>query len=92
MASKELIEKIGQRFNEDTLLRETEFCLKDLDDRYIVRMLVDRQPGDYWQLIRILAEDAKDPEVRAHILGWESAADQQADLEACRKLQESMKL
>ena len=92
MASKELVDKIGQRFNEDTLLRDTEFCLKDLDDRYIVRMLVDRQPTDYWQLIRFLAEDATDQEVRAHILGWESAADQKADLEAFRKLQESMKL
>lgn len=91
MISQKAVEYLEKKYNVSSFEMDFDTIFKDIDDSFLKRGL--RVPHQsIWKLLSILAEMTDDPEVRAHILGWESAADQQADLEAVRQLQESMKL
>lgn len=64
--------------------------LRDFTDEDIRRIGKAKQPANFWRLVDALAEGA-DREINAHLRGWDTYAEQAADLQAVRELQAQMK-
>ena len=64
--------------------------LRDFSDDDIRRIGKATQPANFWRLVDALAEGA-DRETNAHLRGWDTYAEQAADLQAVRELQAQMK-
>lgn len=72
MASKGLVEQIAEQF-EKPGVEEIAKCLRDSQDKAVISCLIKHNCQRWEDLQYYLAQETKDPEVRAHILGAESA-------------------
>lgn len=88
MVSDELAQRMGNHYKIDPeRLRK---MLRDFTDEDVRKIGQERQPRSIWRLIDALAEGA-DKETNAHLRGWDTYEEQQADLRAVREMQEHMK-
>lgn len=88
MVSDELAQRMGNHYKIDPeRLRK---MLRDFTDDDVRKIGQERQPRSIWRLIDALAEGA-DKETNAHLRGWDTYEQQQADLRAVREQQALMK-
>ena len=88
MVSDELAQRMGNHYKIDP--ERLKKMLRDFTDEDVRKIGRERQPRSIWRLIDALAEGA-DQETNAHLRGWDTYEEQQADLRAVRELQEHMK-
>lgn len=88
MVSDELAQRMGNHYQIDP--ERLKKMLRDFTDEDVRKIGQERQPRSIWRLIDALAEGA-DQETNAHLRGWDTYAEQAADLQAVRELQEQMK-
>lgn len=88
MVSDELAQRMGKHYMIDP--ERLKKMLRDFTDEDVRKIGQATQPRSIWRLIDALAEGA-DQETNAHLRGWDTYEEQQADLRAVRELQEQMK-
>ena len=88
MVSDELAQRMANRYL--IAPERIKKILRDFSDEDIRRIGKAKQPANFWRLVDALAEGA-DREINAHLRGWDTYAEQAADLQAVRELQAQMK-
>lgn len=88
MVSDELTQRMGNHYKIDP--ERLKKMLRDFTDEDARKIGQAAQPRSIWRLIDALAEGA-DQETNAHLRGWDTYEEQQADLRAVREMQEQMK-
>ena len=88
MVSDELAQRMANRYL--IAPERIKNILRDFTDEDVRRIGKAKQPANFWRLVDALAEGA-DRETNAHLRGWDTYAEQAADLQAVRELQEQMK-
>lgn len=88
MVSDELAQRMGKHYMIDP--ERLKKMLRDFTDEDVRKIGQATQPRSIWRLIDALAEGA-DQETNAHLRGWDTYEEQQADLRAVREMQEQMK-
>lgn len=88
MVSDELAQRMANRYL--IAPERIKKILRDFTDEDVRRIGKAKQPANFWRLVDALAEGA-DQETNAHLRGWDTYEEQQADLRAVREMQEQMK-
>ena len=89
MVSDELAQRMANRYL--IAPERIKKILRDFTDEDVRRIGREKQPANFWRLVDALAEGA-DRETNAHLRGWDTYAEQAADLQAVRELQEQRKV
>lgn len=88
MVSDELAQRMANRYL--IAPERIKKILRDFTDEDVRRIGKAKQPANFWRLVDALAEGA-DRETNAHLRGWDTYEQQQADLRAVREQQALMK-
>lgn len=88
MVSDELAQRMANRYL--IAPERIKKILRDFTDEDVRRIGKAKQPANFWRLVDALAEGA-DRETNAHLRGWDTYAEQAADLQAVKELQEKTK-
>ena len=88
MASREMILRVADLYHLDPKKYWVPTALTDFTDTEVAAIMARYRPETIWDLYDALTMQTNDPNVHAHLLGFASAEDRKAAIDAFEKMKQ----